>query len=316
MNEQRSFRFFALAVVCFLFLTITGQGAQAQGNDTATDQDLPSDGQNATDAVVPVDSDTDSDLTIVERKPEKADFIVNDSNGKPCLLASINITIWFKYHIQEGLIRETYTVSQKDEKDESSYEGSCEDNMSSLSITWNNNTFTLNLTFALEDRAVEERTKEDGLEMDVLPEGVNSTSSWALHQVALTYDTTNQQFFPGASNPSTKTVDPATVDLFKTPLGLSYMCETSGAVKLQFKDVEMVFNYVRLQPFAPQSAYFANETVECSGDMSTVPMTDASTTVPLVVAACLAGAVIVIIIGYAVHRCLTRHRHGQYKPMD
>ena len=46
---------------------------------------------------------------------------------------------------------QTYdTVSKKSVEDDSSYEGMCEENMSKLSIRWNNDTFTLNLTFVIQ----------------------------------------------------------------------------------------------------------------------------------------------------------------------
>ncbi|XP_076442681.1 uncharacterized protein LOC143281362 [Babylonia areolata] len=85
--------------------------------------------------------------------PERADFVVYDNSGNPCLLASLNITIHLKYHVQEGLVRETYdTVSKKNTQDGSTYQGTCDDTLSRLSISWNNDTFTLNFTFILQAR--------------------------------------------------------------------------------------------------------------------------------------------------------------------
>ena len=59
------------------------------------------------------------------------------------------------------------------------------------------------------------------------------------------------------------------------------------------------------------------DAVECSGDLGSIPAKEESFTVPLVVAACLAAVVVVIIVGYATVRCLTkRARQSDYRQMD
>ena len=46
------------------------------------------------------------------------------------------------------------------------------------------------------------------------------------------------------------------LNLFKTPVGMSYMCQTPEAVSIEFKDVDLAFNYVHLQPYAVESKFF------------------------------------------------------------
>ncbi|KAL8586309.1 hypothetical protein ACOMHN_058689 [Nucella lapillus] len=248
--------------------------------------------------------------------PEEADFVVYDNNKRPCLLASLNITLHFKYQVQVGLVRETYeTISKKNTQDgSSSYWGSCEESQSSLSITWNNDTFTLNLTFTLQDKN-SDNTRE--IDMNVFPPGANSSApSWLLQQVSLSYNTANQKIFPGAS-PALEKVRADNLGLFKTPLGMAYMCKTPEVVTVEFNNVDLAFNFVHLMPFGAQSTYFSNDTVLCSGDVNSVPLQEESYTVPLVVAAVLAAIVISILVVYATVRCVARRvRQSQYKQME
>ena len=72
----------------------------------------------------------------------------------------------------------------------------------SLSLT---HSLTHLVCFCEQDGDQNRVTSEDELDMDVLPPGVNFSTSWTLHQVALSYDTGNKAIFPGASNREWKT---------------------------------------------------------------------------------------------------------------
>lgn len=326
---EKYFRFLLPAIFILGLLALSGKGVSGQTSATETNNtastsnaDTPSNDTSVDDVTSPNVTSTDDSAPPIDtdesdhQAPEKADFVVYNSMGKPCLLASINISMHFKYRVQERLVRETYdTVSKENTQDGSRYWGMCEETMSKLSITWNNDTFTLNLTFILKD-------KKDGysneIDMDVLPPGVNSSDhSWSLQEVSLSYDTANEAMFPGAINPTVESVVAGDLNLFKTPLGMSYMCKVPEVVTVEFKDVDLAFNYVHLMPFGVQSHFFSNETVECSGDMSSVPAKDESYTVPLIVAGVLAGIVVAILVVYATVRCVTRRvRQADYKQME
>ncbi|XP_076442832.1 uncharacterized protein LOC143281508 [Babylonia areolata] len=267
---------------------------------------------------VSVDDVTSTNDTAESTPPvlERADFVVYDNSGNPCLLASLNITIHLKYHVQEGLVRETYdTVSKKNTQDGSTYQGTCDDTLSRLSISWNNDTFTLNFTFILQNKS---EAQPNEIDMDVVPAGANASSqTWSLQQVSLSYDTANENMFPGAYNPAVERVATEHLNLFRTPLGMSYVCRTPEAVTVEFRDVDLTFNFVHLMPFQVQSQFFSNDTVQCSRDMSTGPTKEESYTVPLIVAAVLASIVLAILIVYGTVRCVARRmRQADYKQME
>jgi ABC-type glycerol-3-phosphate transport system permease component len=81
--------------------------------------------------------------------------------------------------------------------------------------------------------------------------------------------------------------------------------------------VFVCFPFISLKCWNVAVSVLLPDTVICSGDLSAMPSTGTQVVIPVVIAACLAATVIVIVIGYAIQRYVSRHlRQSDYKQMD
>lgn len=246
-----------------------------------------------------------------EAAEAEAVFVIKDENDKPCLLASLDFTIRVLYIDQQGQ-NQTYEASLPDPKDVT-VAGSCGKSSSSLQLAWNNTTFALNLAFVLSGPG--NRSSGD----DASPEVTENTNyTWSLSEISLTYDTSEVSVFPGASDRKVQTATVRDLNLFSTPLGQSYVCHEAQLLSMELQGARLEFNWVHLMPFGVNGTRFSAEAENCQagGASESAPGQQDAYLIPLIVACSLAALVVIIVLGYAISRCVTRHqRQSEYKQM-
>ncbi|PVD25502.1 hypothetical protein C0Q70_13158 [Pomacea canaliculata] len=209
---------------------------------------------------------------------------------------------------------QTYEASLPDPKDVT-VAGSCGKSSSSLQLAWNNTTFALNLAFPRFELEKQDKYEESGGETkeaqgtvaredDASPEVTENTNyTWSLSEISLTYDTSEVSVFPGASDRKVQTATVRDLNLFSTPLGQSYVCHEAQLLSMELQGARLEFNWVHLMPFGVNGTRFS------AGQQDAY-------LIPLIVACSLAALVVIIVLGYAISRCVTRHqRQSEYKQM-
>ncbi|XP_046545134.1 uncharacterized protein LOC124255298 isoform X1 [Haliotis rubra] len=253
---------------------------------------------------------TNSELTTDEPEdpdgPRPAPDYIIYLDDLPCLLATINVTLRINYKAQSGIFNEVYNKEVLLSMDEDAVvNGSCEGNVSFLSMMWWDGLLGLNFTFVKEETPVSKNIVE---------------GQWWAREIHLSYDTSNSSIFPEAIQVSGGIEDLAKDDLelFKSPLGMSFFCDSQERITIGSRENAAIvaFRHVHIQPFLVKSEMFSPARV-CDEDVEIVLDKKGAYLVPVIVACCLGAICIMVVIGYAISRKVNRyHDQSSYKPMD
>ncbi|KAH9509076.1 hypothetical protein Btru_048970 [Bulinus truncatus] len=226
-------------------------------------------------------------------------LVVNDSSGRPCLLATLNATMKVSYRVPEVIVHETYIAFADIQLPEDvTAHGVCSANVSSLLLDWGNSTFYVNLTFTRK------------------PETTGENVTWSLTALSVTYDLSNTDIFKAASTKEVVTVDRQHLSLFSTQVGNTHMCDQDLSVQVGSNErgVTLTFHDVNIAAFGVTSSEYPPGTQHCSISDDSGP--NEAILVPLVVASVLSVLAVSIVIAYAVTRRVTTSREqSSYKQM-
>lgn len=236
----------------------------------------------------------------MDRSDQLPHLVVKDAARNPCLLATLNATMQVSYRVPEGIVHETYIAMAEIQLPEDVYaHGVCGENTTRLLLTWGNNTFHVNITFTRNEPVTE---------------AANAT--WSLTGLAVSYDLSNKEVFPGSSETDTVTIERNHLAVFTTPVGYTHECSHPVKVLVGTNDrgVLVQFHDVKIAAFGVTSSEFPSDVSVCTQeDRSPV---QEEIVIPLIVACCLSAIVIIIVIAYVISRKVqTTRDQSQYKQM-
>ncbi|XP_012935898.1 lysosome-associated membrane glycoprotein 5 [Aplysia californica] len=302
----------ACPVFCLLLASVlsssqakqsTGQSAPSHSDQTSNNAsaELAAKGQTGDDGSGEVDAGVPlmslDDVLATETAPH---LVVKDSDGNPCLLATLNATMKVSYRVPEVIVHETYLAMADIQLPEDvQAQGVCGENVTHLLLHWGNGTFHVNLTFTRKEPTSQQ---------------VNAT--WSMTDMAVTYDLSDKRVFPGASENEEVTVEKRGLSLFSTDVGVAYVCDREITTQLGGleRGVTVKFHELEIATFGLTSDEFPNAVEYCSERDDSG--TDEDILIPLIIACCLSVIVILVVIGYVISRKVQEAREqSEYRPM-